>query len=68
MSHFDNYTTSATVAKSSFDEVFQAKKRKDVFNFCKTEIVTVRITFYDILLQKITFGCFTLLFFVFAIL
>ena len=46
MSHFDNYTTSASVAKSSFDEVFQAKKRKDVFNFCKTEIVTVRAIFF----------------------
>ncbi|XP_066914759.1 E3 ubiquitin-protein ligase listerin-like [Clytia hemisphaerica] len=38
MSHFDNYVPSAAIAKSAFDQAFQEKKRKDVFNFCKSEI------------------------------
>jgi len=41
MSHFDTYAPSASIAKLAFDQVFQDKKKKEVFSFCKKDIVEV---------------------------
>ena len=41
MSHFDTYSPSAVIAKSAFDQIFHNKKKKEVFSFCKKEIVEV---------------------------